>query len=449
MTRDLSDSGSLTERGIAALRGGDTSSARGLLADAIAANPDNADAWLWLSGAVSEPAERRYCLLRVQALQPAHPFVARGLAMLPAVEPRSPLPTEAPPSPVLEEPPSPALEESPSPALEEASPLVLEEASPPTLEVPPSPALEESPSPALEEAFALASSNPTIAAPEEAAAREHPLLRETGLQTTGAVDEPPSDALVDSPATAWRPRRRWRAVLAGLAALVLLLGVGFVALRPRLLPTSAQVAPQPTEAVVPTLEASAGSDAATAPAALPTAAPPSPTADSASAVALAARGAERVRNGDAQGALDDFSAALATDPSLVEAYLGRAAIHADFGMLSTALADYSAAIELAPSSFEAVFGRGYAYRHYLGDPSAALADFDRAVELRPNDAAARCERAATRARLGDAQGALDDAAALVERTPDAPCAPLQEAVERYRALGDELNAERLAAILER
>lgn len=410
MTRDLSDSGSLTERGIAALRAGDTPSARGLLADAIAANPDNADAWLWLSGAVSEPAERRYCLLRVQALQPAHPFVARGLAMLPAVEPRSPLPTEAPPSPALEEPPSPA----------------------------------------LEEAFALASSSPTIAAPKEAAAREHPLLRETGLQTTGAVDEPPSDALVDSPATAWRPRRRWRAVLAGLAALVLLLGVGFVALRPRLLPTSAQVAPQPTEAVVPTSEASAGSDASTAPVASPSASPgATPTPDSASAVALAARGAERVRNGDAQGALDDFSAALAADPSLVEAYLGRAAIHADFGMLSTALADYSAAIELAPTSFEAVFGRGYAYRHYLGDPSAALADFDRAVELRPDDPAARCERAATRARLGDAQGALDDAAALVERTPDAPCAPLQEAVERYRALGDELNAERLAAILER
>jgi Tfp pilus assembly protein PilF len=42
----------LTSRGIAALKAGDRLRARQLLAAAVTANPNDEQAWLWLSGAV-------------------------------------------------------------------------------------------------------------------------------------------------------------------------------------------------------------------------------------------------------------------------------------------------------------------------------------------------------------------------------------------------------------
>lgn len=55
-----------------------------LLAQALAVDPRDDRAWLWLSGVVSSDAERRYCLEQVLALDPAHAAARRGLAQLPA-----------------------------------------------------------------------------------------------------------------------------------------------------------------------------------------------------------------------------------------------------------------------------------------------------------------------------------------------------------------------------
>jgi len=71
-----------TQRGIAALKRGDKSRARELLRQAVEENPEDIQAWLWLSGAVETDQERITCLQRVLELDPDHEAALRGLAKL-------------------------------------------------------------------------------------------------------------------------------------------------------------------------------------------------------------------------------------------------------------------------------------------------------------------------------------------------------------------------------
>ncbi len=81
----------LSKQGITALQSGDIMQARELLSQALQIAPADEHAWLWLSGAVTSDAERRYCLERVLAINPAHVHARRGLEQLVAVpESRSP-----------------------------------------------------------------------------------------------------------------------------------------------------------------------------------------------------------------------------------------------------------------------------------------------------------------------------------------------------------------------
>ncbi len=80
-------------QGIQSLKAGDAQAARRLLTQALLDDLDNLQGWLWLSGAVAAPGERKYCLERVLALDPQHAAARRGLATLPADTPSvSPLP---------------------------------------------------------------------------------------------------------------------------------------------------------------------------------------------------------------------------------------------------------------------------------------------------------------------------------------------------------------------
>ncbi|GAB4197816.1 MAG: hypothetical protein OHK0022_16430 [Roseiflexaceae bacterium] len=84
-------------QGIEALKSGDAQNARRLLTQALLDDLDNLQGWLWLSGAVAAPGERKYCLERVIALDPQHAPARRGLATLPADTPSvSPLPAALP-----------------------------------------------------------------------------------------------------------------------------------------------------------------------------------------------------------------------------------------------------------------------------------------------------------------------------------------------------------------
>lgn len=90
-TPDVSD---LVAQGITAFNTGERDHAYALLTEALQSDPRHEVAWLWLSGVVQEPGERRYCLERVVELNPQHAAAQRGLAKLPAdVVARSPLPT--------------------------------------------------------------------------------------------------------------------------------------------------------------------------------------------------------------------------------------------------------------------------------------------------------------------------------------------------------------------
>lgn len=117
----------LTQQGIAALKSGDKVRARSLLQQATAANPNDLEAWLWLSGAVESTQVRIECLRQVLRINPNHALARRGLAEMGALNPFSAAsPDPAASKPVddvtnlraafySDEPPTPPAEE-PAPA---------------------------------------------------------------------------------------------------------------------------------------------------------------------------------------------------------------------------------------------------------------------------------------------------------------------------------------------
>ena len=71
-----------TQQGITALKAGDKARARQLFETALEENPEDAQAWLWLSGAVNTDEDRIACLRHVLSLAPDHAAARRGLAKL-------------------------------------------------------------------------------------------------------------------------------------------------------------------------------------------------------------------------------------------------------------------------------------------------------------------------------------------------------------------------------
>lgn len=90
----------LTQRGISALRSGDRVSARGLFREAIRSDPDDATAWLWLTGALDQDEERIDCLKQVLRIDPNNQAAARGIAQILARQKENAqgeqIPTESP-----------------------------------------------------------------------------------------------------------------------------------------------------------------------------------------------------------------------------------------------------------------------------------------------------------------------------------------------------------------
>lgn len=73
----------LTDQGIAALKAGDKDRAFEFLVQALHNDQHNERAWLWLSGTVSDMAQRRYCLEWVLAINPQNAMAQKGLSSLP------------------------------------------------------------------------------------------------------------------------------------------------------------------------------------------------------------------------------------------------------------------------------------------------------------------------------------------------------------------------------
>jgi hypothetical protein len=98
------------QKGIRAARRGRTEPAQRFLSQVIRANPDNEEAWLWMSRVIENPAQKAECLQKVLQINPDNQWAADQLTELqaaasapaPVEETGQPLPTAEPSPPVSE-----------------------------------------------------------------------------------------------------------------------------------------------------------------------------------------------------------------------------------------------------------------------------------------------------------------------------------------------------------
>lgn len=81
MTSDPNQAQTWLREGIAAAKAGQMAEAQTWLARAVAADPTNVPAWLWLSGAVSDANARVECLMQALDHNPDHPHLQKALEM--------------------------------------------------------------------------------------------------------------------------------------------------------------------------------------------------------------------------------------------------------------------------------------------------------------------------------------------------------------------------------
>jgi tetratricopeptide (TPR) repeat protein len=107
---------------------------------------------------------------------------------------------------------------------------------------------------------------------------------------------------------------------------------------------------------------------------------------------------------DFDGAIGDYTHALALQPDSADAYLGRGLAYYGAGDLDRAIADFTQALALRPDMATIYNNRGLAY-YDKDDFDHAIADFTRAIALQPNLAEAYYNRG----RAYYDQGAIDQA----------------------------------------
>lgn len=106
---------------------------------------------------------------------------------------------------------------------------------------------------------------------------------------------------------------------------------------------------------------------------------------------LVNRGIIQNRNGDLQAAVDDFNAALASDPNLPEAYVNRGNSYFLAGRFDQAIADYQKSLSLGlAKAHVAWYNIGLAY-DAKKEPDKAREAYEKALEIYPDFAAARAK----------------------------------------------------------
>ncbi|KKL12434.1 hypothetical protein LCGC14_2535810, partial [marine sediment metagenome] len=130
------------------------------------------------------------------------------------------------------------------------------------------------------------------------------------------------------------------------------------------------------------------------------------------------RGTRRLREGEVERALADFSRALELAPKDISASWCRAKAFQQLGRWEESLADYRKVVELAvaPTGCDALRSRGYALLQ-LGDLNAALNDFDKALAADPEDAESRLYRGKTLEGLGRLEEAIQDYTEVIRIAP--------------------------------
>lgn len=132
-------------------------------------------------------------------------------------------------------------------------------------------------------------------------------------------------------------------------------------------------------------------------------------------------------DGDYQGAVTYFSAAIAQNPSLEASFMGRGQAYIKLGRLADAQNDFIEAARLAPDDIQPLYQLGI-IGVGLGEIPEALEYFNVIIERQPDYAPAYFQRGYAYAQNGDYLLAISDYTAAIA---------LDDTVaDFYRALGD-------------
>ena len=127
-------------------------------------------------------------------------------------------------------------------------------------------------------------------------------------------------------------------------------------------------------------------------------------------------GYSKFARGDYNGAIADYTHAIALDPDYAIAYYNRGIARCDKGDYDGAIADYNRSIELDPKYAAAYCNRGTA-KDAKGDIDGAIADCTRAIELDPNDGWYYNDRGLAKKDKDDFDGAAADFTRAMELDP--------------------------------
>jgi len=127
-------------------------------------------------------------------------------------------------------------------------------------------------------------------------------------------------------------------------------------------------------------------------------------------------GDQKFDKGDMDGAIADYTKAIALNPKHASAYFNRALAKRAKGDLDSALADATKAIELRPKDSDSYNCRGHV-KMAQGDLDGAIADFTKAVELNPKHDFAYANRGIAKYDKNDLEGALTDLTKGIKLNP--------------------------------
>ncbi len=129
-----------------------------------------------------------------------------------------------------------------------------------------------------------------------------------------------------------------------------------------------------------------------------------------------ARGRDRARAGDHNGAIEDCDVALLVEPRNLPALEGRGAARHARGDFDGAIADWTSVIAIAPRHPGAHIARGVA-RRAKGDIEGAIADWTEEIEIDPRNVDAHYRRGNARQAKRDSGGAIADWSAAIAIDP--------------------------------
>lgn len=122
--------------------------------------------------------------------------------------------------------------------------------------------------------------------------------------------------------------------------------------------------------------------------------------------------------GNYAAAVEDYTAALAKNPSLSAAYFNRGLAYFKLNQFKAAVDDYTKVIEKNSQDADAFYQRGLAY-HRLKNYAAAIEDYTQVIKLNPNEAMAFVSRGLSYSASGDKQKAIADFTQGIRLNPDA------------------------------